>query len=637
MSKEPTTSNEATRPPTTGADSDRQSLFTDLIGLARASTTPSQFLKDAFRSIASSFTSPYAAIHVRFASEVLQDDCHFGSTDPGFWRAALQGFLTDSLAEPRARARLLRDKAAALDVAFLTAPFRDPHGQAIGAIALVVMPVNRTQIDAQLAKLDACSELISYLFGTIGHTASTESGASSETVASSSSRFRAIAQTSTYASHMELAFTITNDLCNKLGCEQVALGLVNGRRIEVLSISGMDSVHRRSPGVVTLRAAMEECLDFDIPIVHPTGSSWSSETIGTGYRLHKQWHTSVNGDSVASIPLHDGDAPVAVLSLRQRADNPFAAETIEKVKASVEPYAAALVVAKRASRGLPRHAVDTVRGGWHVVTGRGRLGTKIATAFGVVASITFLFGSMSYELTVPCTVTPKQVRHLAAPFDAVINRSFVVQGDRVVSGQMLCGLDHRELDQQRTELQAKKAVAAHERDRALADDQPVEAQLAEARLTLIAAQLAIIDRRIEQAAIRAPFDGVVVTGDLRKSIGSVVARGDPLFTIAPLTEWTIELAVPDRVSHDLTSGVSGMFVSYARPDLTRRLTINRVRPAAEVRDGVNVFVAEADIPITDDWMRPGMEGMAKIRFGQRKIWWVTFRRIIDYLHVNFWL
>ena len=79
----------------------------------------------------------------------------------------------------------------------------------------------------------------------------------------------------------------------------------------------------------------------------------------------------------------------------------------------------------------------------------------------------------------------------------------------------------------------------------MAADLPVEVQLAAAKQHLVRTKLRIMEHRGDRTTLRAPVDGVVVAGDLRKAIGSVVPLGEPLFAIAQLEQWTLELGVPE--------------------------------------------------------------------------------------------
>jgi multidrug resistance efflux pump len=213
----------------------------------------------------------------------------------------------------------------------------------------------------------------------------------------------------------------------------------------------------------------------------------------------------------------------------------------------------------------------------------------------------------------------------------------VIEGDRVTAGQTLCRFDRRDLDQREAELLAELAVLERTKDRAMAENAPVEVQLARANQELARARLDIVRSKIADAAPQAPFDGMVVAGDLRKRVGSVLARGEPLFAIAPLERLTLQMHVPESASADLAVGLSGTFATYARPEYTRTVTIQRVLGQAQIREDKNVFVAEADFGAADGWTRPGMEGLARIAVGPRRIWWVALHNVVDYVRMKLWL
>ena len=99
-----------------------KNVYGEIVSLARKCGSLSSFFSQSLRCIARQFASPYSAIHVRFPTEVVQDDWHLGPTDPRFWKTGVQRFLTDVLAEPRAHAQLLRSKSNKSRVAFLASP-----------------------------------------------------------------------------------------------------------------------------------------------------------------------------------------------------------------------------------------------------------------------------------------------------------------------------------------------------------------------------------------------------------------------------------------------------------------------------------------------------------------------------------
>ncbi len=607
--------------------------YGEIVRLARDAGSKREFIGKILRCITRAFKSPYAALHVRYGSEVIEDDYHIGPSDPKFWKTSLQAFLTDSLSEVRPWAKLLKSRSGDTKVAFLSAPVYEPSGETVGAIALVLGSTTDAALPAQLATLEALLRLASACTQLLGEGRAGAGQGGASTKSPSAAMAHAGAQTSAE----ELAFSITNELRNKLGCEQVALGLVVRQRVRVMSMSGLDTVNRRSPGVRSLEEAMEECLDADEPIIYQRSDMWTEEPATSQHRLHQQWHGAVHGGAVASIPLHVQDAPAAILSLRQRADQPFTREQIDRIRARVEPYAAALLLARRASRSLPVHVADACHGLGTSMLGSGHLGRKVVCALSAVSAVVFCFGSMPYHRTVPCVVSAAQIRHVAIPFDGILAAVHVVEGDSVQEGDVLARLDQRDLDRRIAELVAERRVLEREQDRAMAAGSPVEVQLSLAKQRLVEAKLAIVESRVVASVLRAPFDGVVVRGDPRKLVGGVLARGHPLFELAPLGQWRLELEIPESAAGEVAKDVAGVFVGYAAPEAPRAFRIARVKPAAQLREGRTVFVAEATIASDTGALRPGMEGVAKLSLGSRRIWWVTLHGVIDYLRMHLFL
>lgn len=612
--------------------------FAEIVSEARRSVSTGPFLRAALERMARYFASPYGAIYVRFSSEVFQEEHHAGATDPRFWRESVQSFLTDSLGEPRPRAKLLRARSGRTKLAYLSAPVFDPSGPAIGAVALVVAPGDDVDLTTLLATLESMTQLTSFAAefvgrGGAGEPSPEDYGARGNSTVSA----QALKRAGTYGTVEELAFSLTNELCMRLGCEQVALGLVRGKQIRLVSISGLDEVSARSPGAAAIRAAMEECLDADTILIAGGGGDWSGDEGTASYRLHRQWQAVARGDAVASMPLKAGAEAVAVVSLRRRSEQPFVTAQLAELRAKVEPYAPALRLLRHANRGLLRHTVDALGDAMRAAITPGRWSFKALVTAVVLGAVVSVFGTMNYRVAVTCIVKPAEGRHLGAPYDALLASASKIAGDRVTAGEVLCVLDRREMEQEHAELRAELAVWETSKDQALATKNPVDYQLARAQQELVRAKLDVVERRLEQALVRAPFDGVVVRGDLRKRIGSVVARGEPLFEVAPPTSWTLELHVPEHAAAELAPGQAGLFAAFARPDHQVLFQVDRVLDSAQVVDSRNVIVVEADILARESWLRPGMEGVARVQIGPRRIWWVGLHRILNYLRVNFWL
>ncbi len=654
------------------AATERSDPFADIIALARSVTSRTRLHRESLNVIVRHFQSPYGAIHVRYAAEVIQDDAHSGPGDPNFWKSAVQQFLTESLADGRSSARLLKSRSGDARVALLAAPIYDPSGPAVGALALITNVSDDAEWTARLAALEALCRLVSFCCEFVGPQ---KTGAGDSRQGDS-----ALAKAAACESVEQFAFAVTNELCNRMDCNQVALALAERNHVRILSISGLDQIGDRSPGAASLRAAMEECLDAESSIVFPREEAWSEQSDTGDHRLHKQWHGASKGDAVASIPLFVDDRVVAVVSLRRSRDQGLSREQLDQLSARLATLVPALMLARKAHRSAIRHFADSVVDSWHALLSPGRMGRKLCAAGLAIAIVYCSFGSADYSVRVPCVVQPAEARHLSAPFEGVLAATFVVPGDTVAAGQVLAVFDHRDWNLQRAELQAQWNVLEREKDRAMAADAPVEVQLALANQALVEAKLKIVESRIERASLRAPFDGLVIHGDLRKRVGDRLVEGESLFQVAPDSVWKLELEIPEHALSWVEAGLnggqtfqnpalSGHFTGFAKPEQSQKFRITHVRPGAELRREKNVFIAEAELTSgngeshadrsakrssTSDqselsaehgpletsfscWIRPGMEGVARIDVGRRPIRWIAFHRIVDYLRLRFWL
>ncbi len=603
--------------------------YGEISALTRSAPSLHNYYSSVVEILAKALASPCAAISIRDGSDVIEVEYEPDQNDVGFWMPGVQQFLTDTLVEHGNKARLLESKDGESKVALLSATLFDDSNEPIGAVAVVVSRKGSLDAAKKLMFLEALACFASY--------AGQADRERQDQPASIGDTSKAMARAAAFATPEELAFALTNNLRNKLGCEQVALGLAVRNEINIISISGLDRVAEQSTGVQAMRSAMEECLDADHAMTCAAESAWSGDDAESRFRLHQQWRTAVTGDAVASIPLHAQGKIVMVISLRREADRPFTKEQIEQIRGNLEPFAGAMVLLRESKRGLLRHGADVARDAITGLMSKGRYGRKLLVLALMATSAWVAFGEADYSLTVPCLIKPKESRHITAPFDGMLVETNVFQGDVIKRGDVLCRFDHRDLRQSRTELSAESNIYEREKDHALANEDTVRYQLASANQKLTQARLKIIDTRIARCTVRSPIDGVVIAGDLRTRIGSVLALGDPLFEIAPPHSLIVELAVPESDADDVALNLAGTFAPIARPQQVRNLRVTRIHPQTEIRERGNACVVEATASLDEGWLRPGMVGVAKIHVGRRRVWWVGVHRIIDFLRIKFWL
>jgi len=617
---------------TTGAPprASGDSVHRRIAALARTAPSRSRYIRDLLPILGEELGAFYVSVHLQLPTEVWRHEWNDGSVRPEFWRPAVEVALTEALAGAGAHARLFCAVGGRGRVAIVTAPLRDCTGARLGAVS-VLLGSSRERLDPSLAALralaDYAGECTCFL-----EDAATRRGTGGMTTAAD----RALRRASEYDSSMELAFAIANQLQAKSEAVQVSLGEVRGRRVRVRVISGQADVKHNSPGVIRIRQALEECLDVGTPIVEQADGDAERRGSRRDHRLHRQWREASGGDAVLGIPLASGGQIRYVVGIRRRGDAPFGDDEIAELRALVEPYAAALDLLRRAERRLGAHVAETLRVRATELAAPGRIPRKVA-AFALVAAFAwFLLGTTGYSVSAPARVLPAESRSFSAPEDGRLRIAPVAPGDFVRAGDLLCAFDDRELRLEESRLRAELSSVGIELHRSLAADDRVAARLAQMRAAELGALLDLQTLRISALEVRAPFAGEITGGDLRERVGDTFAKGEPLFEMASEGGWRLEIDVPESRLDGLDRGHAGVFASFARPDEAQDFALAEIPPATTAGAGGNVFKVRAELADRPVWLRAGMEGVARVEVGPRRVAWVALHDLLDWLHLNYW-
>ena len=136
--------------------------------------------------------------------------------------------------------------------------------------------------------------------------------------------------------------------------------------------------------------------------------------------------------------------------------------------------------------------------------------------------------------------------------------------------------------------------------------------------------------------LTAPFDGLVVSGDLTQALGSPVERGQVLFTVAPLDVYRILLQIDERDIGNVAQGQQGSLVLSSMPEKDHAFAVGKITPVSTAEEGRNYFQVEAKITEGSEMLRPGMEGVAKITVDRKPLIWIWTHRLLDWLRLTFW-
>ncbi len=611
-----------------GAETARADLFARIAQIEQASAHPQERGEALIRVLVESL----GAIAGSAAFDVGGQECTAqitaGAQGAEAWMPVLNSAALEARSQGRGVARIFGSKTTAPEFVVLATPLdlagRDPFG----AAALLCRCKDHAHAERLQLHLRSAS---------IAASAMLSRGRTRRPAVEMDDIARVLAKAGQYASLDQFAYEMTNAAKQRFNCTQAALGLVNRGKLRVACVSGLDHVKHRSPGVHQIEQAMGECVDARRPIVEQDRDRWEGGDGGCRGILHRRWRTACAGASVTSLPILWGDELVGVLSLRRPQSEPFDESEITAVQKLLTPLGAAIPLVARATRSLPSHARTSVRQSAHWACGRSMLRRKLL-GLGVAGLIAwYAFAPGMYRVTTPGIVVAEREQVIAATVSAPIAEVLVEGGQRVSAGQPLLRIDTAQLETQAVALESEVERADVRIREAVAAGDPAAAATLNAERAVHLARLTDIRAQIHGATIHAPCDGIVTGERIADLQGRVVAQGEALLRIADEASLTLELLVPERRVTDLRPGAHLRFASNARPEDAAPSELIRLAPTGVERDGRTVFIARAPLPDRQDWLRPGMEGVAIVDAGQRPGWWRTLHRVIDTARLNFWI
>ncbi|MFQ3670062.1 MAG: HlyD family efflux transporter periplasmic adaptor subunit [Verrucomicrobiia bacterium] len=434
--------------------------------------------------------------------------------------------------------------------------------------------------------------------------------------------------------YQESVRILTSDLQTHLGCARVALGEVKGKQVKLSALSGIATFDRRGTAAIVLEGAMRETL------LHGTTLHWPRDlTQRQGTELadvaHGELARLLELQKIISIPLAPpGASPTAVLTLMWNADHPPSPQT-DRFLDAAHPFLAAWITTLRKSDPL-----DTRKWADHLWTRLGPRKKAILAGLALGAAL-LLAWPFPHHLRVDCRVEPALRRVVSAPFDGLLKKAHVEPGQPVERGALLATMDDKELQWKHAELLASRDRALRQRDLSMTDSDAriAQAQMAGLEAEALDLEIRLIENRKDNLELRAPIDGLVITGDLQRAEGAPVRQGQVLFEIAPPGNMIIELLIPARDISLVRDGAPVTVRLESFPGRQWHGQIQKILPQSEAKDGENFFRAEARINPGDDsaaW-RAGMKGRAVVTGPHAPLAWLLTRRLWDFLHVSlFW-
>jgi hypothetical protein len=148
--------------------------------------------------------------------------------------------------------------------------------------------------------------------------------------------------------------------------------------------------------------------------------------------------------------------------------------------------------------------------------------------------------------------------------------------------------------------------------------------------------LELVEQQITRTQLLAPFDGLVIKGDLKEQLGAPVKRGESLLTLSPSKDFRVVLEVPERDIGLVVNQQAGEIALTALPDRSFAFRVERIIPMAVAQQGRSFFEVESKIQGSAESLRPGMEGLARVSVGDKNLAWILGHRLFDWIRLSLW-
>ncbi|MDO9297064.1 HlyD family efflux transporter periplasmic adaptor subunit [Bradyrhizobium sp.] len=425
--------------------------------------------------------------------------------------------------------------------------------------------------------------------------------------------------------------SFVTELAARFKCERVSIGFVKAGHAEVAAISHSAQFGRHMNLVRLVGVAMDEALDQRALILHPPSSDELNVT-----RSHAELAQSCGAVAVLTIPLFVSDRFIGAITFERAVDVGFDAATIAVLDGIAATAGPILEEKRRNDRWL---IVKAGEASWSLITsllGPHYAARKLAVVVAVMLAAIGYFWTGLYRVTADAVVEGRIQRSVVAPFNGFVLEAQARAGDTVHAGQILARLDDRDLILERLKWITERQRKVLEFEKAMGDRNRAEQKISTTQIEQADAQIHLVDEQLSRARLTAPFDGLIIAGDLTQSIGASLQRGQELFQVAPLDSYRVVLDIDETQIAEIALDQKGQLVVSSLPAENFPLVVSKITPVSRAHDGRNSFKVEARLTDTPAGLRPGMRGVGKIDINQRRMVWIWTRSFLDWALLTAW-
>lgn len=431
------------------------------------------------------------------------------------------------------------------------------------------------------------------------------------------------------------AHALVGALAQQPGLARVSLALHQDGRTTLIATSDPAPPLAQAESTQCLLGAMDEALEQARSLGWPPAAGVDPGLSGPILVEHRALHR-LAGRAVATVPLGQAGDRFGAVGVEREGTAPFSTEELQHLERQLALAAPALRWLQRGDESSARRLGRDLRRAWHGLRQPDRSTARRLLALGGLAVVFLATAPLQREVGGRARIEGAEQRVLVAPADGFVKQAHVRPGDQVKAGDPLVDLldgDLR-LERERWASQLAQHENAYAATMAKADRAGASTSLA--RIAEAQSQLTLVDEQLARGRVVAPFDALVIQGDLGQATGTPVRQGDTLLTLATTGRHRVIVEVDEVDIARVAPGQAGRLALSSLPWDSQDLVVERVVPLAKAVDGRNVFEVEARLSGARPDIRPGLLGRAEIVVGRLPPLWAWAGHALDRVRVAWW-